>query len=83
MQVVPALCYIHLTNKTLQNGSNNVVHSATAHTSPHLQTEKCGAINCTQTPYVLATWQEFCQEVSFIVMCVHIAICHSSLTCPS
>ena len=52
MQVVHALHYIHLAIKTLQSGSDNVIHSATAHTSPDLQTKKCGAVNFTQTPYV-------------------------------
>ena len=33
MQVVHTLYYIHLTNKAPQSGSDNVIHSATAHTS--------------------------------------------------
>ena len=53
MQVVHTLHYIHLTNKkTLQSGSDNVIHSRTAYTRPDLQPEKCGVANFTQTPYV-------------------------------
>ena len=41
-----------LSIKTHQRGSNNVIFSATAHTRPGHQTERCGAASFTQTPYV-------------------------------
>ena len=54
IQVAHALCYIHLDNKTLRSGSNNVVHCTTVRTRPDLQTEKCtpSAVNFAQTPYI-------------------------------
>ena len=52
MQVVHALGYNHLANKMLQSDFDNVIHTATDHTWPDLQTKKCSAVNFTQTPYV-------------------------------
>ena len=52
IQVVHRLHYIHLANKKHRSCSNNVIHSATAHTRPSLQTERCGAASFTQTPYI-------------------------------
>ena len=67
--------------KTLQNGSDNVIHSATAYTRPFRLKNVVQQILHKSLTF-LATWQEFCQKVSFIVMCVHISHmpfipCHS------
>ena len=60
--------------KTLRSGSNNVIYSATAHTLGLVFRLK----NVVQQILhkllsFLTTWQEFCQEISFIVICVHIS----------
>ena len=64
--------------KTLQSGSKNVVHSATAHTRPDLQTKKCGAVNFAQTPYVsfhlarvLSGGQLHCHVCSHMLYAIH------------
>ena len=64
--------------KTLQSGSNNVIHSTAVHTRPGLQTKTSGAVDFTQTPYishhlarVLSGGQLCCHVCSHKVYAIH------------